>query len=225
MIKTVVFDVDDTLFPESSFVDSGFRAVSDFVRSEYAVDGFYEEAMLLFQQGSRGRIFNKVLEKLKILSDDLVRQLIDVYREHEPDIHLFKDARHILPLLVEKYNLAIITDGYFNVQRKKVKALKISHYFQKIIYTDEHGKHNWKPSEFAYLKVQNEFFSEGKECVYIGDNPSKDFVSPNKLGWLSIQIVRSESEYGHLVAAKDGEAQYRLHSLMELPSLLIEQNS
>lgn len=41
MIKVVVFDLDDTLFPEHEFVLSGFRVVSNWVTTQYSITGFF----------------------------------------------------------------------------------------------------------------------------------------------------------------------------------------
>ena len=44
MIRTVVFDLDDTLFPEREFVLSGFAAVDAWLRNNRAITGFAERA-------------------------------------------------------------------------------------------------------------------------------------------------------------------------------------
>ena len=61
----------------------------------------------------------------------------------------------------------------------------------------------------------------GKECVYISDNPAKDFVAPNMLGWESIWINRKNGEYQGVDIAKSGEPKKTISSLLELKGILV----
>ena len=54
MIKIIVFDVDDTLFPEREFVRIGFQAVGEWILNKYAVAGLFEIAWKFFVPGNRG---------------------------------------------------------------------------------------------------------------------------------------------------------------------------
>ena len=50
MIKIIVFDVDDTLFPER-FVRVGFQAVGDWILNKYAVPRFFKSlGSFLYQE-------------------------------------------------------------------------------------------------------------------------------------------------------------------------------
>jgi putative hydrolase of the HAD superfamily len=61
MFRALVFDLDDTLYPERDFVLSGFQAVSGWLRLQGGVEGFYDRALATFERGVRGRIFDEVL--------------------------------------------------------------------------------------------------------------------------------------------------------------------
>ena len=50
-----VFDIDDTLVLEHSYVLSGFAAVARWILSVHKVDGFYNAAVARFDAGSRGK--------------------------------------------------------------------------------------------------------------------------------------------------------------------------
>ena len=121
-----------------------------------------------------------------------------------------------------KYHLALITDGYLQAQRNKVRALDLEQLFERIIYTDEYGKDHWKPSPFPYQLVMESFSAEGSECAYVGDNIEKDFVAPNKLGWLTVQIKRRERQYSDPVVTDDHRPQVRIESLKTLEKILEE---
>ena len=74
MIKIIVFDVDDTVFPDREFVRSGFQAVGEWILNKYAVPGFFEVAWKFFAQGNRGKIFNLVLAEMGIEDDPQIIQ-------------------------------------------------------------------------------------------------------------------------------------------------------
>lgn len=221
MIRAVVFDLDDTLFPEHQFVLSGFRAIDAWLRDSRGITGFFDKAEGLFHAGVRGTIFNQVLDSLSInyVHSD-INDLIRVYREHTPEINLHDDARWAIDYFRQSHKLAIITDGYLVTQKSKIAALDIADIFDVIICTDEFGRANWKPSEMPYRKVMAAVECSGEECVYIADNPLKDFVSAKKLGWETIQIVRTDGQYSQVFPDESHKAEHIITSLYELEQLL-----
>jgi len=226
VIQVVVFDMDDTLFPEHQFVQSGFRAVSEFISRECSIRGFFEQAWERFVAGDRGRIFNQVLEDLRFAQGDphaierLVQQSLEVYRSHAPEITLFEDASWALEYFSKRFPLALLSDGYLQTQKNKATALKLDPFFERFYFTDQWGRECWKPSRCAYRKVEEDFSVEGEACVYISDNPAKDFVAPNQLGWKSIWINRKAGEYHHAEMTENGAAQIEIQSLYELEEIL-----
>lgn len=193
MKQVLVFDLDDTLYPERDYVRSGFEAVGLFLKSSLGVEGFSALAYNQFLSGVRANTFNLALDTLSVKYDDaLITEIVNIYRNHIPEIKLFDDAREVLPKLSKNYKLALITDGAFESQRKKISALDIEKYFDLIVVTDELGKNRefWKPNKKSFEMVSNFFLAPNSSCVYIGDNCEKDFLAPNALGWSSIKIVR-----------------------------------
>jgi putative hydrolase of the HAD superfamily len=196
-IKAVIIDLDDTLYTEEDFVYSGFRAVSLYLQQAGLVKNDPYDLMLQnFKKGNRTEIFNEALKSENIEpKKKLVSSLLDVYRSHKPDISLFTDAVSFLDRIHGKKKLGLLTDGYLNVQKNKVAALGIEHFFDIIVYTDEMGRAFWKPHQAGYEKIMNTLGVAGNECIYIGDNPTKDFFSANKLGWKTVQIKRPKGVY------------------------------
>jgi putative hydrolase of the HAD superfamily len=182
-----VFDIDDTLYLERDYVRSGFAAVSAWLSQNKNFEGFGEKAWSLFEAGVRGRIFDEVLSELGVLDVNLIQKLVQIYRNHMPDIKLEFDVYEFFEQ-VEKVRLFVITDGHSSGQWQKINALGISPYFSKIIVTDDLGKAYWKPSPKAFQLVQGD--SSPKDYVYIADNPNKDFRAPAELGWHSSFRIR-----------------------------------
>lgn len=221
MIKTVVFDLDDTLYAEHQFVHSGFRTVDRWLFAETGVSGFFTSAINIFNGGMRGNIFDLALAGLGIQPGcDLIARLVNVYREHKPEITLYDDARWALGYFNQSKNLGMITDGHLITQQNKVAALNIASFFDVIVYTDELGRENWKPSALPYRKIMDSLNCCGDECVYIADNPVKDFITAKKLGWKTIQISRGYGEYSHVCPDEEHQAETTIVSLVELETLL-----
>ncbi len=220
MIRALVFDLDDTLFPEREFVLSGFEAVDSWLRVEKAITGFAEKALAEFSSGARGDIFNRALSGLGIADDPcLVRQMVEVYRDHYPHISLFPDADWALDHFAPAVRLGLLTDGYLKVQQRKVAALGIADRFEAIVYSDRFGREGWKPSPLPYKEIAKELCCEPFECVYVGDNSAKDFVTARQLGWLTIRVRRSGTEW--FAVSLDGahEADKEIKCLLELGAM------
>lgn len=224
-INAVVFDMDDTLYAEKDYVRSGFRAVGRWMEREYGVAGFYEAAMRLFVSGEKQLIFNKTLETLHVPYDDgLIRQLVDTYRSHEPDIRLLEDARWILDRVKPSVKIGLISDGYLVAQQKKVGALKLREKFHSVVLTDRWGKEHWKPSPHPYEYVSRELALPHRQCVYIGDNENKDFVTANKLGWTTVHIRRDGGIYAGASVGGEYRAHYTVGDLRKLAELPVLQH-
>lgn len=186
-----VLDLDDTLYLERDFVRSGFQAVDHWIHDHRGVGGFFIDAWRLFEEGNRGNIFDLVLADLQLKEDGLIKQLVTVYRTHKPAISLVPDAADFLKSH-ERKDLAIITDGYTNVQWSKIKALDLNRRVGQIIATDDWGEAYWKPHPRSFVEISKGH--DPADCIYIADNPAKDFKAPEQLGWApSIRIRRPES--------------------------------
>jgi putative hydrolase of the HAD superfamily len=220
-VTTLVFDLDDTLFPEREFVQSGFKAVDEWLRTTRSIQDFQEAASTEFSAGVRGNIFNLALQRLGVLDEPgLVRQMVEVYRAHKPTIRLFADAAWALDHFAGTKQLGLLTDGYLAVQQRKVAALGIAHRFAAMVFSDEAGREAWKPSAIPYEKVMTKLQRRGNECVYVGDNPAKDFMAPKALGWRTVQIRRAGGEYAAVKASLAHQADAIIHSLEELVGLV-----
>lgn len=206
---TVVCDIDDTLYLERDYVCSGFRAVDDHVRSLYAEEGFFESAWALFLNGSRGRIFDEVCDRLGLPTGDAtIAEFVAVYRSHAPTISLLPDALAALgEWEAAGCRIAIITDGPVASQRAKVDALGMADRADPIVVTEERGPAWRKPSPHAFAAVQRHHGGPSESYVYVADNPSKDFGGPKALGWQTYRVRRAEGLHVSLDSGPDVDAE------------------
>lgn len=223
MIKAVVFDLDDTLISEKEYIRSGFRQVSKKIAKKNNLDKDYVYKIMYdtFNEDSKN-VFNRVLDKLNIQYEkEDIKELINYYRGHMPDIKLYDDAKYILDTLKAKgIKLGMITDGYKVTQRNKLEALNIGDYFEHIVVTDELGREFWKPHQKSYEIIKEKLGLEYENMVYVGDNVSKDFVTANKLGMNTIFINRVEGVYSGIQMDDKYLAKLEVTSLLELEKVL-----
>lgn len=222
-IGAIVFDMDDTLYAERSFVFSGFAAVASAFAAELGDPALAAAEMrTLFDSEDRRRVFNAILERRGVGGQQaaLVPRMVKVYRSHRPSIEFHADAAAALSRLRPRYRLGLITDGPALMQSVKVEALGLGERLDEIILTDALGSGFGKPNKKAFELMAERLGVEASVCVYVADNAGKDFVAPNALGWLSVKIERSDGLYGVLAAAAGGEPRVTIGSLDELDGLL-----
>ncbi len=187
----LVFDIDDTLYLERDYVFSGFRAVGNYVAEFHSRPGFEDACRQLFHGGLRGRIFNAAMESLGGPTDaQTISQLVEVYRTHDPQIALLPDALELLQGCPEHVHIAAISDGPLSSQQRKSAALGLNRWIDPIVLTDVWGREYWKPSKRAFQAVEQAFQRSGTDCLYIADNPLKDFTAPQAMGWQTVRIRR-----------------------------------
>jgi len=221
--KAIILDLDDTLYPEREFVISGFLAAARWLGGcqDISVQECADELIALFDSEVRGRTFDTWLAQGGFRSD-LAVGMLRAYREHTPSINLHADVE---PFVRDCRNrgmdLGLLTDGYLDVQQRKVAALNIAHCFRSIVFSDYFGRACWKPSPVPFQAALSELGADPDCCVYLGDNPEKDFIGARAAGLKSIRVRRLDGVYRHrepidAAAAPDAE----IGSLCEVDRIL-----
>lgn len=193
--QVIVFDLDDTLYLERDYVESGLRAVGAWAGRQCGIEGLASVMLQLFRAGARGHIFDEALALLqRPFSSALIARMLNVYRQHSPEISLSADAARLLSRRPPYTGFAIITDGFLDAQKRKLRALGLTRGIVDIaICTDRWGRADWKPSSRSFDHVQAFFGLEAHKFIYVADNVTKDFVAPARLGWSTVQIKRQHS--------------------------------
>ena len=174
--KIFVFDLDDTLYSERDFEKSGI----EYVYNYFEIKHISLDSILNNRKNWIDQIINVTNKEITI------QMVLDLYRCHLPSIELYKDSKVFLDMLIfHGCEMSLITDGRSITQRNKLKALGIESYFKNIVISEEVNSE--KPSEYNFNLVMNNKCPEN--YIYIADNPQKDFITPNKLGWSSICVL------------------------------------
>jgi putative hydrolase of the HAD superfamily len=200
-----------------------------------------------FQRGQAAGAFDDLNSHFSLgLAKADITELVKVYREHRPTIRPIPGIPELLARLRPEFALGLLADGFLPAQRLKLAALGLERFFDAVVFTEDLGRDAWKPSPAGFEKigmdpiflggtpksawgcpvvegpterhpqadlgVPQEFFA------YISDNPSKDFLAPNRLGWRTIQWLYPGQVHAHLPAPEGGGPQF----IARLPGEVIE---
>lgn len=184
--------MDDTLYPEHTYVESGFRAVAAWLESEAGLPTgeTFNTLWKVHTSGHRGHVFDTFLgARPALLGRVSVLDLVNVYRNHRPSIRLYPGMADILDRAKSRgFCLGIISDGYLVAQTLKVEALGLARWANPILLTDTWGRDFWKPNHRAFQAMEAAFGLNGPALAYIADNPAKDFIAANQRGWITIHL-------------------------------------
>ncbi len=189
--RAVVFDLDDTLYPERDFIASGFEAVAAWAEGRLGV-GCIEgkaELMSLFERGIRGDTFDQWLAARGLAPDkELIATMVRVYREHQPRLRPYAEVSPLLARLRPRYRLGLVSDGPLAMQRRKLAALGLRDEFEAVVLSDEWGPEAWKPSPGPFEEVLERLGVASRRAVYVADNPGKDFLGARRAGMSSVRL-------------------------------------
>ena len=211
----MIFDLDDTLYEERTFVMSGFDAVARSIcqQTGKSYSKIIQTLIDDFTHNPRGKIFDRAFEKLGLPNKSAVSRAISIYRSHEPTINLLPGVRGVLEDLSSTGPIYLVTDGNKLVQSNKVKALDITNYFAGIYITHRFGRDAAKPSLTCFEKIKHKESADWNDLVYVGDDPNKDFVSLNKQGSNTIRV--HQGRFKDFVATEGYDAKYHVASIPE----------
>ena len=213
-VKGVVFDLDDTLYPERAYVRNGYRECGKWLENKIKENTWANiDANKWNAESIEDVLWNAFLERkpaINVLVDEMEfaeeekpsikREILRVYRAQKPtasEISLYDGVIDVIDDLKSKgIHVGIITDGRVEGQNNKLDALGIREYVEDIIITDELGGEQFrKPCDIAFRIMQNRWGIPYEQMVYVGDNPKKDFMAPAQLGMQAVYMHNPEGLY------------------------------
>lgn len=190
-IMGVIFDLDDTLYSEKEYIRSGYEAVA-----EYLGETSYAERLWSYFENGKAAI-TELLKEIGRETEE--KECLEIYRFHEPCIHLYDGVKELIEDLKDRgIKVGIITDGRPEGQRNKLKALGLDEIIDldNIIITDELGGVQFrKPCDVAFRIMLTRWRLNSADVVYVGDNLKKDFQAPQQLGMRSIWFQNKDGLY------------------------------
>jgi len=204
-IQHVFFDLDHTLWDFDKNSEMAFGTIFKQHHPEIVITDFIEIYAPINQACWKLYQYDKIThEELRYkrlkdsfdaldysISDDAIHQMAEDYITFLPDNnHLFDGAIEILEYLNSKYQLHIITNGFANVQYKKIANSKIDTYFKTITNSEMAGVK--KPNPIIYQHALDLAKAQKEHSIMIGDCLEADvqgaldfgidalFFNPNK---------------------------------------------
>ena len=193
MVKVICFDLDDTLSKEIRYLESAYKEIAGYAASH--CDGCSDPASILSAKAYQAMLdaYHNGENAFERLNEFLGLQLpvsdyLQIYRNHQPSLELLPEVKDTLNKLKEDgCVLGLISDGRSVQQRSKFNALGLNKWIDadNVIISEEFGSE--KPSLSNYEYFMKRYPSA--TYVYVGDNPKKDFVGANELGWETICLL------------------------------------
>jgi putative hydrolase of the HAD superfamily len=230
MYKHIFFDLDHTLW---DFETNAHQALKDlYIQLDLEsigvtpIEKFLTQYMhhntIMWDRYHKGLIKSEELKwkrmaqtllDFKIGDDALAKQMSAKFLEILPEKKgVFDYTFEILDYLQsKKYQLHLITNGFEDVQWRKLRSSGLDKYFTQVITSEATGfiKPNREIFDFA-LQAANATIAES---IMIGDNIDADITGANNAGWKTI--------FANHINTKDTvDATYAITHLKELENIL-----
>ena len=207
-IEHVFFDLDHTLWDFEKNSELAFREVFKNQKITLQIEDFLEvykpinfKYWELYRNNSvskealrYGRLKDS-FDFLKFETEDAtINKIAHEYIECLPkNNHLLEGSIDLLDLFREKYRLHIITNGFEEVQQRKMKSSGIHEYFETITTSEEAGVKKPHPQIFQTALEKSGALAE--KSVMIGDNLEADIIGAHKFGLHVIYLNPEASPY------------------------------
>ncbi|MFV9550082.1 YjjG family noncanonical pyrimidine nucleotidase [Algibacter sp. PT7-4] len=194
-ITDVFFDLDHTLWDFEKNSALTFKKIFEINAIKTSVDDFliqYIPINLKYWKLFREEKIEKEILRFERLNEAfkainyqvnnaLIHKLADDYITHLSTFnHVFENTFEILDYLSINYNLHIITNGFDEVQYKKMSHSKIDHYFKTVTNSEIAGVKKPNPKIFNFaLNLAN---AHANNSVMIGDSYEADILGAKNMG-------------------------------------------
>lgn len=194
-ITDIFFDLDHTLWDFDKNSELAFDKIFKINKIDIELTKFlevYVPANLrywkLFRENKidketlRFKRLNEVFLQLgKSFDRNMILKLSEDYITYLSTFdHLFDGTIEILEYLKPNYNLHIITNGFQEVQHKKIKNSKIDHFFNTITNSEMVGVKKPDPKIFNHaLQLAK---TKPEKSIMIGDNYEADILGALNIG-------------------------------------------
>jgi putative hydrolase of the HAD superfamily len=215
--RAVIFDLDDTLYPERRFVLSGFAAVAAEAERLYGIPRGEAFGVLRrsLGRGRRGQALQDLAGRF-LLPADSVRWLRSFFRGHDPRLRLPMVSAKVVLELRRDWKVGILTNGTPDVQARKVAALGLAGRVDHVVYAMHTGP--GKPDAAAFDTVLGRLEASASESVFVGDDPVCDIEGARRMGLKTVR-VRGNGIHRDVVVDPANEADWVVDSIAAVPSI------
>lgn len=229
MYTTIFFDLDDTLWDT---IGNAKQCLHE-LYNEYDISRFYptfddfykvyfKNTEVLWEKYSKGLIdkptiihsrFRNPFIHFEEPTDEMADEMnSDFFKRITTKSTLIDGAIDLLDYLHDKYRMHIISNGFSELQDKKINGSGLGKYFDKIVLSDAIGVN--KPNPLIFNHLLNKAGVSPSEVVMIGDNIDTDIMGAKNSG---IDQVWFNPNNGN---RKDILPTYTVQHLAEIKSIL-----
>lgn len=194
-VRSVLFDVDDTLFDRRAAQIELLRAVREvlpslFDRTDPArlLKAFLDSDRQLANRLDRGESLEEPrLERWKAflslldLDPRAAQRVNRVYLQRYTEVNpAIPGAAETLRRLRARYTMGIVSNGYRDIQRRKLEALGLLGHFSCVVLSDEIGIR--KPDRRIFAEGVHRLGRTAPECLFVGDSLAYDVRGARQAG-------------------------------------------
>lgn len=210
-IENIFFDLDHTLWDFEKNSSITFSKLLN----KYSIEVNFEDFLRIYKpinfrywklyreekitkEFLRHNRLKSAFDKLKIkVSADLIDEISADYIQLLPENNfLINNSIYILNYLKRKYKLHIITNGFTDVQNKKMKNSGLRDYFINIIDSETVGVKKPNPKIFKYALDLSK--TTGSKSLMIGDSLEADILGSLNCGFHAIHLIQNgEPTHNH----------------------------
>ncbi len=231
MLKAVFFDFDGTLADDGIAIDNALRtacslivqkwpdidpaALEDRYRaaSDHAWDN-YDRYLRPLESGQAilVSLWKKALEKFNHHDEDTENRAAETYwQQRLINCRPFPDVVSCLSGLEGRFHLSILTNGASGMQRSKIDATGIAHFFKDIFVGGEFPV--GKPEPFIFDKALKRAGCQPYQAIYVGDSLLHDVAGANNSGIHSVWLNRKKRKREDLLETFAGPSGRSLKQL------------
>nr|WP_299343329.1 YjjG family noncanonical pyrimidine nucleotidase [Allomuricauda sp.] len=209
LVTDVFFDLDHTLWDFEKNSKLTFDKILNSNKVEVNLEEFMSvyrpinlEFWKLYRENRiekselRYQRLKRTFDSLNVpVSDRTINTLAEEYIDLLSSFnHLIPNAVEVLRYLSPKYRLHIITNGFEEIQEKKLRNSNIHHFFGQIIDSETAGVKKPHPRIFQMALEKAQVAAD--KSVMIGDNLEADVMGAKQLGFHAVHFnVHNDPEH------------------------------
>ena len=181
LIKLIIFDLDNTLF--DTYGQLGVNVLDKMIKKMKKAGLTKEQEVVIREKYSVTGF--RVLARQMGLSEKVMQIGMSTYKNMDlshikpfDDIKLIKDF---------KQKKVLVTTGTEEVQLKKVNVLGIKALFEKIFVDKLSSAEN---KQKIFLEIIKTYGIKPGQVMVVGDNSESEITAGNRLGMVTVQILR-----------------------------------
>jgi putative hydrolase of the HAD superfamily len=221
MIKTVAFDLDDTLLDTSGLLIPTAAEKACLAMMGVGTSCTLEECLKLRKELSRifshPEIFGIIADTYEGGERNLALRaaMQEFYSPNIPEsLPLMKDAAPLLDYLSTKYPLYLVTMGIRDTQARKIKALGIEKYFKKIFILDSFRGERKKDAFNEIIKLEG---INPEALLSVGNRLSAEIRDAKLCGSQTCYYAYGE-HVGEVPETPEDHPDFTIHLMNELVS-------